>query len=180
MSAAAGRRRRTLLRLEDYVPYRLSVAAPAVATLIAEACQRRFQLPMAQWRVLAILSQYRQMRQQDLVPLSTMDKQTVSRAARSLLARGLLSRRVHRDDARAWTLRLSPAGRRLYGKLAPLALHYEQELLRGLSGRERAALLRSLRRLQRVAEERLVRRDGAAAQPPGQRMPPKQAYLISV
>lgn len=144
------------------MPYRLSVAAHAVATLIGGAYERRFQLPLPQWRVMTILNEHGQMRQQDIVPLSTMDKQTVSRAVRVLRARGLLTRRVHRDDGRAWTLRLTAAGRRLYAQVAPLALRFEQDLQQGMSTAERAALALSLQRLQDLAGQRLALLDGEA------------------
>ena len=150
------------LRLDAYLPYRLSVASHSVSSLIADAYERRFHLPIPQWRVLSILNDHGQLRQQDIVPLSTMDKQTVSRAVRALLARGLLSRRAHSEDGRAWSLRLSAAGRQLYSRVVPLALRYEQELLRDFSADERDALLRALQRLQGTAELRLAAKDGSA------------------
>ena len=44
------------LRLRDYLPYRLSVAANAVSQLIARAYKEQFGLTVPQWRLLAVLA----------------------------------------------------------------------------------------------------------------------------
>jgi DNA-binding MarR family transcriptional regulator len=142
---------RNKLKLADYLPYRLSVAAYAVSTLISAAYERRFNLPIPQWRVLAILSEHESMTQQDLVPLSTMDKQMVSRAVRALAARKLIRRRPSLSDGRAYTLSLSQRGRALYGRVVPLALRYERQLVSALKLADARALRATLRRLERAA-----------------------------
>lgn len=153
-------RRSVSFRLAEYLPYRLSVAAHAVATLIAAAHRQGFGLPAPQWRVLAIVNEHGALSQQQIVPLSTMDKQMVSRAARALQQRGLLRRSASRADRRAVRLELSARGRAVFGRLAPMALHYELQLLQGMSTRESRSLRRALRNLQVRAEDarqRLVR-----------------------
>ena len=45
------------LRLQDFLPYRLSVAANAVSRLIARAYERQFGLKNPQWRLLAVLAE---------------------------------------------------------------------------------------------------------------------------
>jgi hypothetical protein len=44
------------LRLHDYLPYRLSIAANAVSRLIARSYERQFNLNIPQWRLLAVLA----------------------------------------------------------------------------------------------------------------------------
>jgi DNA-binding MarR family transcriptional regulator len=139
------------LHLADYLPYRLSVTASAVSAMIAAAYKEQFNLPIPQWRLIAILSEHHSLTQQQLVPLSTMDKQTISRAARSLLQRKLLARATSTDDRRAYRLRLTAAGRRLYRQVAPLALKYETQLLAGMNATRIRALHRELRLLQQAA-----------------------------
>jgi DNA-binding MarR family transcriptional regulator len=146
----ARRAARNPLRLAGYLPYRLSVAAHAVSSLIAGSYEQRFRLPIPQWRMMAILEEHGSLTQQDLVPLSTMDKQMVSRAARALLKRGLIRRADSKTDGRAYTLSLTAQGRSLYRKVVPLALQYERRLLQGLS----AAQLRRLHALLMLLEER--------------------------
>ena len=45
------------LVLDDYLPYRLSVATNAVSRLIARAYEDRFGLSIPQWRLMAVLAQ---------------------------------------------------------------------------------------------------------------------------
>ncbi|MGA2364065.1 MAG: MarR family transcriptional regulator, partial [Steroidobacteraceae bacterium] len=47
---------RARLRLQDYLPYRLSVASNAVSRLIARAYEQRFGLKIPQWRLIAVLA----------------------------------------------------------------------------------------------------------------------------
>lgn len=51
------RQSRKPLRLDDYLPYRLSVAANAVSRLIARGYQQRFAPSVPQWRLTAVLAE---------------------------------------------------------------------------------------------------------------------------
>lgn len=139
------------LKLEDYLPYRLSVASNAVSGLIARAYQNRFGLSIPQWRLICVLSVARRLTQAQLVSRTFMDKVTVSRAAQGLVARGLLDRSDNLADGRSHVLALSDEGRRLFSEVAPLALAYEEALIAGLQADEVQLLRRLLGRLQSVA-----------------------------
>jgi DNA-binding MarR family transcriptional regulator len=139
------------LRLDAYLPYRLSVASNAVSGLIARAYQDRFGLSVPQWRLLCVLAEDRALTQGQLVARTVMDKVTVSRSAQGLLKRHLVSRSEHHADGRSHVLQLSPQGERLYAEIAPLALAYEQALISGLSPKEVEDLKRLLGRLQESA-----------------------------
>jgi DNA-binding MarR family transcriptional regulator len=145
------------LRLGNYLPYRLSVAAHAVSSLIAAVYQEQFRLPIPQWRVLSILHEHGSLTQQQLVPLSTMDKQTISRTVRTLCQRGLVGRVTCADDRRAFTLSLTRKGHGLYRRLAPTALEYERRLLAGMPGGGARELRRALRALE-LSARRLAAR----------------------
>ena len=140
-----------ILRLAEYLPYRLSVAASAVSALVAKAYEERFGLPIPQWRIISILMEHKSLTQQQLVPLSAMDKQTISRAARSLQARGLIGRATSSQDRRAYRLRVTASGRRLYHAVVPLALAYERRLLANLSAKQISILRRQLQHLEQAA-----------------------------
>ncbi len=157
------------LRLDDYLPYRLSVAANAVSQLIARAYRDRFRLKVPEWRLIAVLADAGPLTQQALCERTVMDKVTVTRAAQGLARRRLVQREPHASDGRSHRLRLTPAGRQLHGRIAPLALHYEACLLAGMNPRAVGALERQLRRLQQTADTLLAQaraparpRDGLA------------------
>lgn len=139
------------LRLEDYLPYRLSVAANAVSQLIARAYVDRFGLSVPQWRVMAVLGEDSPLTQQALCGRTVMDKVTVMRAARALLQRRLVRRQPNAEDGRSHRLSLTAAGERMYAQVAPLALEYEAVLLRGFGPGQVRALEQCLRHLQETA-----------------------------
>jgi DNA-binding MarR family transcriptional regulator len=141
------------LKLDAYLPYRLSVASNAVSGLIARAYQDRFGLSVPQWRLICVLAEDGALTQGQLVARTVMDKVTVSRAAQGLLKRHLVSRSEHHADGRSHVLALSPQGRSLYGDIAPLALGYEAALIAGLAPGEVELVKRLLVRLQTAAGE---------------------------
>lgn len=139
------------LRLDGYLPYRLSVASNAVSGLIARAYEDRFGLTVPQWRLLCVLAEDGALTQARIVARTVMDKVTVSRAAQGLARRRLVARSQHKSDARSHVLALTAEGRRLHSEIAPLALAYEAALIAGLSPEEVTLLKRLLGRLQAAA-----------------------------
>ncbi|HEY8508950.1 MAG TPA: MarR family winged helix-turn-helix transcriptional regulator [Steroidobacteraceae bacterium] len=145
--------KRPTLKLEGFLPYRLSVLSNTVSSAIAGAYQRRFGLSIPEWRVMAVLARTPNLSAAEIVRLTAMDKVAVSRAVSSLLRQRRLERRPVRSDRRRSALRLSAAGARVYAKVVPFALAYERALLEPLSTRERATLDRLLRILSARASE---------------------------
>ncbi|WP_269716611.1 MarR family winged helix-turn-helix transcriptional regulator [Caulobacter sp. NIBR2454] len=138
------------LKLDGYLPFRLSIASNAVSRLIARAYEDRFGLTVPQWRLIAVLAE-QPMTQQAIVVRTVMDKVMVSRAAHGLTTRRLVERSAHEADGRSHVLSLSDEGRRLYAEVAPLAQAYEAALLTGLTPKEVAQLKRLLLRLEAAA-----------------------------
>ncbi|MBP7705379.1 MAG: winged helix-turn-helix transcriptional regulator [Caulobacter sp.] len=138
------------LALDDYLPFRLSVASNGVSRLIARAYEDRFGLSIPQWRLMAVLAE-ETLTPQAIVARTAMDKVTVSRAAQGLVTRHLVARKASPSDGRSHTLGLTETGRRLYAEIAPLALAYEAALLAGLAPAEVAQLKRLLQRLEGAA-----------------------------
>ena len=139
------------LKLDAYLPYRLSVASNAVSGLIARAYEDRFGLTVPQWRLICVLAEDGGLTQGQIVARTVMDKVTVSRAAQGLLNRHLVSRSDHHADGRSHVLALTAQGRSLHAEIAPLALAYEAALIAGLSPNEVELLKRLLARLQAAA-----------------------------
>ncbi|MDP1632644.1 MAG: MarR family transcriptional regulator [Caulobacter sp.] len=138
------------LVLDDYLPYRLSIASNGVSGLIARAYQDRFGLTIPQWRLMAVLAED-PLTPQALVARTAMDKVTVSRAAQGLVTRNLVARTASPSDGRSHSLSLTETGRRLHGEIAPLALAYEAALLTGLAPADVVLLKRLLARLEAAA-----------------------------
>jgi len=139
------------LRLDLFLPYRLSVASNAVSTRISRAYRGAFDLKVTEWRLIAILAEGGAMTAQALVGATRMDKVSISRAAKALQARGLIEAEPHGEDGRSRFLSLSAAGHVLYAEIAPQALAMEAKLLADFTGEERALLETLLRRIEAAA-----------------------------
>jgi DNA-binding MarR family transcriptional regulator len=135
------------LVLDEFLPYRLSVASNAVSKLIASAYVRKFDLSIPEWRLIAVLHQDENATQQELVGRTMMDKVAVSRAAQSLEERGLISREDDPVDGRAVRITLTRAGRALFAEIAPAAVSYEQILLANFTKAETRQLHDLLKRM---------------------------------
>ena len=139
------------LRLDAYLPYRLSVASNEVSRLIARAYEDRFGLSGPQWRLICILAEDGPSTPQSVVARTATDKVIISRAAQALTARRLIQRTPNAADGRSHHLELTETGRRLHAEVTPLALKYEQEVIVGLSEAEVEGLQRLLRRIEQTA-----------------------------
>ena len=143
--------RRNTLRLESFLPYRLSVLTNVVSTAIAASYARRFKLSIPEWRVLAVLGQTPELSAAQVSLRTAMDKVAVSRAVASLLRTRRVSRAISASDRRCFALSLTAAGHQVYAEVVPVARSYERALLRGLRLNDRRALDRALRLLLRRA-----------------------------
>jgi DNA-binding MarR family transcriptional regulator len=121
-----------LLRLEDFLPYRLNVLAAAVSEGLARVYSERFGLDIPGWRVLATLGQFSEATATQIGAHSRMHKTKVSRAVAALEARRLISRHANPGDKREAFVALTVEGRRIYAEIVPLALAYQREVLAAL------------------------------------------------
>jgi DNA-binding MarR family transcriptional regulator len=141
------------LRLEDFVPYRLSVLSNVLSSAIAAAYSERFNLSIPEWRVLAVLANHPDLSAAEVAERTAMDKVAVSRAVNALLGRRRIERRFSDNDRRRSMLRMSAEGRAVYERVVPVARGYEQNLMASLDPADRAAFDRILRQLLGRARE---------------------------
>ncbi len=140
------------LRLDNFVPYRLSIASNLMSDAIAGAYRSLFGLNVAEWRVIAVLAERQSATQQELCAATRMDKVTISRAAIALADRGLVERAPNAHDKRSHLLSLTGSGQQLYAQVVPKAIAMEKELLADLSAKEIETLVGMLRRIEARAE----------------------------
>lgn len=140
-----------MLKLDRFLPYRLSVASNAVSAHISESYRKRFGLKIPEWRVVAILAERENMTPQEVGRAGELDKIMVSRAAAALIERGLVASRRNPVDGRSHFLSLTKEGRALYEEIAPAALEMEKNLLAGFDAEERQMLEALLRRVEAAA-----------------------------
>lgn len=141
----------TTLKLDEFLPYRLSIASNAVSDAIATAYRTLFGLRIPEWRLVAVIAEDGAMSQQALCGRTRMDKVTVSRAAIALVERGLVEREANPDDQRSHLLKLSREGWALYEQVSPKALELEQRIFAGIDPDELARFSAMLDRLEAAA-----------------------------
>ena len=124
------------LILEEFLPYRLSVLSHTVSTNIARVYDKRFDLSIPEWRVIAILGRFPGLSAVEVAERTMMDKVAVSRAVTKLIKNGRIDRQFADADRRRSILNLSENGKQVHDEIAPLALQFERDLLQGLSEQE--------------------------------------------
>ncbi len=150
---ARGKDSAPALRLEAFLPYRLSVLANRVSAALARRYQERFGLTVPEWRVMAVLGRCGDLSATELARHTVMDKVRITRATQALARKGLIERRRDPADQRVLRHRLSERGREVHAAIAALALDWERRFLEGLDGRERGCLWELLERLERRLDE---------------------------
>jgi DNA-binding MarR family transcriptional regulator len=163
------------LELERFLPYRLSVLANTMSAAIATAYAERFELSIPEWRVLAVLARSPGLSAAQVAERTAMDKVAVSRAVAALARARRVERAVEESDRRRSVLQLTPRGHAVYREVVPLALAYEDAVLRGLPARARQKLDSLLEDLQRRARSlrsaRMLREPPKEAATPALREP---------
>ncbi len=106
-----------------------------------------------EWRVLALIANYEPITASELIAIRPLDKASVSRAVASLVERQLIVAINHPTDGRARTLELTPKGRELYIKLAPVSIARNEQVLSVLTPAEREQLFATVDKLYAHVEE---------------------------
>ena len=145
-------------RLNEFLPYLLSITSNAVSGRIALEYRQRFGLSVPEWRVMAVLGDLGSQTQRELVGATRMDKVAVNRACKVLGERGLVARSPNTRDGRSHHLSLTGEGRAMFDRIMPLALDMEKRLFSCLSAREtddfKATLAKLLDRAAAMLDER--------------------------
>ena len=140
------------LRLDDFLPYQLNVAAALVSQALSRLYVERYGIGVPEWRVLVTLGEFETMTGKSIGEHSHMHKTKVSRAVALLEKRKLVLRRVNRSDLRESFLSLTPEGRAIYDDLAPGATAFARQLSEAIEPADREAFARALQQLIRKAK----------------------------
>jgi len=129
-----------MFELEDFLPYKLSILSQSVSGLIATEYESKFGLSMNQWRCLVIINARQPITAQTISDLTLLDKMTISRTVKSLIARKLVRTETSGKDARRRLLSLTKSGLQIYNEVIPIAKNYESKLLALLTPKEQHTL----------------------------------------
>lgn len=119
----------TDFNLEEFLPYQLAELSRRVSGRFSRHYRERYGISVAEWRVVAHLSQEAAVSVREIHNRVGMDKPKVSRAASRLEAAGYVTKVVNEHDRRLVELSLTPKGHEMINTLAPIAAAYQLELL---------------------------------------------------
>ena len=141
------------IELQKFLPYRLSIVTNKVSSKLASLYSDRFGISIAEWRVMAVLGQKSNLSADEVCAMTEMDKVSVSRAVTKLMKKKQLLRNFSKEDKRRSILKLSRSGYAIYMQIVPLALSFEQEIVKKLSAKEQGQLENLLNKLDLSATE---------------------------
>ncbi|MFT5134617.1 MAG: DNA-binding MarR family transcriptional regulator [Gammaproteobacteria bacterium] len=145
------KKHRKPLKLESFLPYRLSLLSNTVSSNIAATYQDKFGISMPEWRIMAVLAEYPDIAADEVCQRTQIEKSVVSRAVARLLKRHLIFREFDDKDKRRSILRLSETGLTVYDEVMPVTETFELKLIAKLSKDERKSLSILLDKLQTEA-----------------------------
>ena len=144
---------RSILTLERYLPYRLSILSNRVSGRIAETYGDKFAISVTEWRIMAVLGEYPGISADEVSNKTQIEKSILSRAISKLLNRNLLNREIDPADKRRSMLKLSKTGQSVYDEIVPIAYDMEKELPNCFNAEETEAFSKLVDRLYEHARQ---------------------------
>ncbi len=134
--------------LSELLGYRLNRLSMAIGQLADKDAALVAGLTLPEYRVTVILMSQGPMGVAGLQQAMLIDKAWISRTLTRLVEKGIAATEADPSDGRRTTFRLTAKGRKAATLLIAAARKRQQNLLKGLSDRERAALTALLGRVQ--------------------------------
>jgi DNA-binding MarR family transcriptional regulator len=135
------------LDLREFPSFLLLRLGTAIQRNIMAQYTRQVGLSLPEWRLLPLLARVSPIQLSALTNLSTLDKALVSRAARLLSSKGLVTVAPDPAHGRRLLIAITPAGRALHDKVLPEARDRQIALLSVLDAEERTMLYHAINKL---------------------------------
>ena len=142
----------TALALDAFLPYRAARLATALSRALAAQYEQRYDISVAEWRVLVHLTQQTEISVRDIFTRVDMDRARVTRAVQRLAARGYVSKLVNQDDRRLVKLALTKSGMALASELSALAASFEAEIMAALPNGSQDQLMAQFNRIEAATD----------------------------
>ena len=142
-----------MTEIKDLISYQVHTVANLLSRGAELRYRREFGVSLWEWRTVALLGAAEPQSLGDLARAAGIDKSQMSRVVSGLARRKLVARDANDADGRGVHLRLSRAGRKLYGGLIGAAAQRDAALRNCLSANEKAVFARALNKLAGQARE---------------------------
>jgi MarR family transcriptional regulator, organic hydroperoxide resistance regulator len=133
------------LDLSNYLPYLLNRVGFALVESFTADALKGHGLSIAMWRVLAALAHRGELRQIDLVGMTSIDASTMSRLVTRLGRMGLVLRQRSKTSSREVVVALSPKGIAFVQRTIPIAHTLEETVSAGIPAKDMTVVKRTLR-----------------------------------
>ena len=140
-----------MIEIEKSVGFLLSKAYQRACAIFKELFDR-YDLTPQQFGLLRFLWQEDGLSQSELSARAQIDRTTMGGLIDRLEQAGLVERRPHPEDRRAYQIFLTAEGNRMEAELCPLADEVQARLTAGISDDELGTLVRILAKLRRPEE----------------------------
>jgi len=140
------------LALENFLPYRLNLAAEKVSQKFAREYKRRYGLTRPEWRTFATIGQFGIITAREICLHSPMHKTKVSRAVFALEKRRWVKRTPDPADRRLEHLELTTIGKTTYKDLIEVARVFEKNFINSIGEDDAEHLLNALTAIEKRFE----------------------------
>lgn len=117
-------------------PLHMLHRAVQAVTEIYQAEMAGHDLTARQYAVLVALAHEDGLSQSELVDATGIDRSTMADIVRRMLKKGIIQRKRDKDDARAYEVRITDEGARLFKTVSPIVQRIEDKLLSVLKGKK--------------------------------------------
>ena len=141
--------------IRDLLTFRVAMLAAANDRVGQSWLQSDFGLRILEWRVLGLVWAMQPVRFGAVARALLVDKGQLSRLVKQLIARGLITNGVDKEDLRNVLLKVTAKGRRLHERVLAVALARNDLVLSALSAEEADMLFHLLDKLQPFMDHRV-------------------------
>lgn len=134
-------------RLDEFLSYRLHLVNKLTDKFSSNAYADEFGLPVGEARCLAAIGNFAPLSVMELAAKANLNKGQASRAAQSLVERGLVRKEASASDGRGVVLTLTHPGGALWSRVMALIARRNEEIFGCLSVTQQQQLGRMLDRL---------------------------------
>jgi len=139
--------------IEEFLTYHLNILARKLSRRHSRFLNENFEMALAEWWLLAQISQKSPTTVRDLAARTLIDKAQVSRGIEQLKSREYVRRETDPKDKRSALFYITQAGTEAYEKIMPARRANQSELMSQLTREERDMFRASITKLSTYLDE---------------------------
>ena len=142
--------------LSQFLTYRISRLHGKLNAQASRMLRETVGLTLIQWRIVAFVGSAGEITASELIGYTDMDKGLVSRNVKRLIAEGVVTSGVDRDDSRVHVLSLTPRGQALFDTALPVMRRRQAHLQNAISEADMATFRRVMAALEEAAQDTIL------------------------